>query len=71
MRRGLLWLAGGFVALGLLLAATAPELLSADAGALGSIMGVVLAAAVPGLVIVGVIALRARHARGTLEKEDR
>lgn len=74
MTRGLLWLAGGLVLLMVLLVASAPELLSADAAALTSLAGLVLAAAIPGLVIIAVVAVRAHRARtgsdDAVSKED-
>lgn len=61
MRRGLLWLGAGLVALALMLVVTAPELLAADASMIASMLGVVLAAGIPGIVIVLVVAVRARR----------
>ncbi len=64
MRRQLLWLILGLLALPLLLLVTAPELLSAGLPETAGLLGLVLAAGVPGLLLVVVIALR-RRGRGT------
>lgn len=57
--RAFLWLCGGLAALGLLVVAITPQLL-ADLPTLGGVLGPVLAAGVPGLLVVVVVATRRR-----------
>ncbi|MEX0953113.1 MAG: hypothetical protein WDZ26_04715 [Nitriliruptoraceae bacterium] len=70
MRRQLLWLLAGLVMLPVLLLATAPELIGADLSAAVSLLGIVLAAGVPGLILLGVVAVRRRRASSLASASD-
>lgn len=60
-RRALLWLVAGLGLLALAMVAVAPELLTAAPGAGAELVLLVFAAAVPGLIVLGVVALRRRR----------
>ncbi len=70
MRRQLLWLLAGLVALPLMLVATAPELVRADPSAAMGLLGVVLAAGIPGLLLLVVVAVR-RRSNADSDGDDR
>ncbi len=61
MARQLLWVVLALIAVPLLLVLTAPELLGADASEALGLIGVVFAAAVPGIVLLGLAAIRRRR----------
>jgi drug/metabolite transporter (DMT)-like permease len=68
MLRGILWLVGGLVLLAVAVLGTAPELRSADTSATVGLAGLVLAAGVPGLALIGWTAWRRRGAEPTAEE---
>lgn len=68
--RAVWWLLGGMGLLALAVVALAPELLG-DLGGLGSLMLVVVAAGLPGLLIVLVIAARRRPPRAVRDDAGR
>ncbi|GGI03084.1 hypothetical protein [Egicoccus halophilus] len=62
MRRALWWLGAGVLALVLLVVGTAPELVGGDTAGLAGMVGVVVLAGTPGLLVLGAVAVRrARH----------
>ncbi len=63
MRRQLLWVLAGLLCLPLLLVLTAPELLQARPTAALGLLALVIAAGVPGLVALVVVAVRKRGDR--------
>lgn len=60
-RRALLWLVGGLGLLALAMVAVAPELLTAAPRAGAELALLVFAAAVPGLIVLALVALRRRR----------
>lgn len=58
--RPLLWLLAGFAVLGLAMLAITPELLGAAPGTLARAAVIAVAAGIPGLVVLGVLATRRR-----------
>jgi hypothetical protein len=60
--RALLWLLAGLALLVLTVFALFPELLQARSGTVSELALVVIAAGIPGLVIIAVVALRRRRA---------
>jgi drug/metabolite transporter (DMT)-like permease len=68
MLRGLLWLVLGLLVLAAALVATAPELLRADPSATVGLAGLVLAAGVPGVALIGLVAWRRRGTDPTPEE---
>ncbi|MFA9431579.1 hypothetical protein [Egicoccus sp. AB-alg2] len=63
MRRALLWLGAGVLALVVLVLVTAPELVGADLSGVAGLLGIVLLAGVPGVLLIGWLAAR-RARRG-------
>lgn len=61
MGRALLWLLAGFAALTIAVVAMAPELLRADVGATSELVVIAVAAGLPGLVVLAVIAASRRR----------
>lgn len=61
MGRALLWLLAGVVSLAVIVIAIAPEVLLADALATSELAGVVLAAGLPGLMLLAVVAVARRR----------
>jgi uncharacterized membrane protein YhaH (DUF805 family) len=60
--RALLWLLGGLAVLVLAVFALFPELVQAGSGAVSQLALVVIAAGIPGLVIIAAVAVRRRRA---------
>ena len=67
-RRALLWLVGGLGLLVLAMVAVAPELVTAAPRAGAELALLVFAAAVPGLIVLGLVALR-RHRQHADDRE--
>ncbi len=67
-RRALLWLVGGLALLALAMLAVAPELLAAAPRAGAELALLVFAAAVPGLIVLGLVARR-RHRQHVDDRE--
>jgi hypothetical protein len=60
--RALLWVLAGFALLAIAIVAMAPELLRADVGATSELLVIAVAAGIPGLLVLGVLAVSRRRA---------
>ena len=69
MTRALTWLLGGFALFVVAVLVTAPELLGAQDDQLAGFVAVAVVAGVPGLVLLGVAAVK-RHRAGDPDPDD-